>query len=343
MHNQRGFSLIPALFVLIAVGLGISVGYALWANYQNSKTTNSVKVNNVACTEEVKLCPDGSYVGRTGPDCEFAECSAANTNINSSDDSSEDEYLQITEWGVELPITEGVEYTYVADSGRASFSTIGLEDHDYCGSSDDGIGIISRYTSPIPEGPLRFQDPIQINDWYYYYTRPQSACSPNATIVEMQTLASTALEESFAGLRESVDEWQTYTNAELGIEFEIRATDNTYYYSQSDAHYIDLYPTGEDDHYAYVRIGSIADQDAIVNDEVVSINGHEPVSEGVLSGQPANIFLFRPACDDGPGCGPYNMGYALVHNDTMFSLWFVGDDQLNDVERHILSTFEFTE
>ena len=108
MHNQRGFSLIPALFVLIAVGLGISVGYALWANYQNSKTTNSVKVNNVACTEEVKLCPDGSYVGRTGPDCEFAECSAANTNINSSDDSSEDEYLQITEWGVELPITEGV-------------------------------------------------------------------------------------------------------------------------------------------------------------------------------------------------------------------------------------------
>jgi hypothetical protein len=29
---------------------------------------------NVACTQEAKLCPDGSYVGRTGPNCEFAPC-----------------------------------------------------------------------------------------------------------------------------------------------------------------------------------------------------------------------------------------------------------------------------
>ncbi len=28
----------------------------------------------VACTMEAKLCPDGSYVGRIGPKCEFAEC-----------------------------------------------------------------------------------------------------------------------------------------------------------------------------------------------------------------------------------------------------------------------------
>lgn len=27
-----------------------------------------------ACTMEAKLCPDGSYVGRTGPNCEFAAC-----------------------------------------------------------------------------------------------------------------------------------------------------------------------------------------------------------------------------------------------------------------------------
>lgn len=26
------------------------------------------------CTLEAKLCPDGSYVGRTGPKCEFAPC-----------------------------------------------------------------------------------------------------------------------------------------------------------------------------------------------------------------------------------------------------------------------------
>lgn len=28
----------------------------------------------VLCTQEAKQCPDGSYVGRTGPHCEFATC-----------------------------------------------------------------------------------------------------------------------------------------------------------------------------------------------------------------------------------------------------------------------------
>lgn len=28
----------------------------------------------IACTQEAKLCPDGSSVGRTGPQCQFAAC-----------------------------------------------------------------------------------------------------------------------------------------------------------------------------------------------------------------------------------------------------------------------------
>jgi hypothetical protein len=32
--------------------------------------------NNIACTQEAKLCPDGSYVGRTGPNCEFQACTS---------------------------------------------------------------------------------------------------------------------------------------------------------------------------------------------------------------------------------------------------------------------------
>jgi hypothetical protein len=29
---------------------------------------------SIACTQDVKLCPDGSYVSRTPPNCEFAPC-----------------------------------------------------------------------------------------------------------------------------------------------------------------------------------------------------------------------------------------------------------------------------
>lgn len=33
----------------------------------------------VACTMEAKICPDGSTVGREGPNCEFKECPVVNT------------------------------------------------------------------------------------------------------------------------------------------------------------------------------------------------------------------------------------------------------------------------
>lgn len=35
---------------------------------------------NVACTMEAKLCPDGSSVGRSGPNCEFAPCPGEETS-----------------------------------------------------------------------------------------------------------------------------------------------------------------------------------------------------------------------------------------------------------------------
>ncbi len=35
---------------------------------------NKVTESPIACTQEAKLCADGSAVGRTGPNCEFAAC-----------------------------------------------------------------------------------------------------------------------------------------------------------------------------------------------------------------------------------------------------------------------------
>lgn len=36
--------------------------------------TTSPSATQKACTQEARLCPDGSYVGRTGQNCEFAPC-----------------------------------------------------------------------------------------------------------------------------------------------------------------------------------------------------------------------------------------------------------------------------
>ncbi len=44
-----------------------------WLNAGFSVSNNNTN-NNVACTMEAKICPDGSAVGRQGPNCEFSKC-----------------------------------------------------------------------------------------------------------------------------------------------------------------------------------------------------------------------------------------------------------------------------
>jgi len=69
--NQKGISSI--VIILIIVGALIVAG-AIWA-WQNQKE------KPVACNQDAKLCPDGSYVSRTGPNCEFAACPETKNEI----------------------------------------------------------------------------------------------------------------------------------------------------------------------------------------------------------------------------------------------------------------------
>lgn len=60
-----------ALAVVLLIG---AATYAFW--------TNKYAPRQKACTLEAKLCPDGSAVGRTGPNCEFAPCPSASGEPN---------------------------------------------------------------------------------------------------------------------------------------------------------------------------------------------------------------------------------------------------------------------
>ena len=59
---KRYALLIGVLAVLVAIGVWII----------NARVARAP--SPAACTMEAKLCPDGSAVGRSGPNCEFAEC-----------------------------------------------------------------------------------------------------------------------------------------------------------------------------------------------------------------------------------------------------------------------------
>lgn len=59
-------NILTSIAVLVVFGAGI-IGYL-------AITKNAMAPLSTACTEEAKVCPDGSSVGRSGPNCDFAEC-----------------------------------------------------------------------------------------------------------------------------------------------------------------------------------------------------------------------------------------------------------------------------
>jgi hypothetical protein len=58
--------------VLIIV-LGLAAIGLLWSFWQAYGGPGELRTPT-ACTLDAKLCPDGTAVGRTGPNCEFAKC-----------------------------------------------------------------------------------------------------------------------------------------------------------------------------------------------------------------------------------------------------------------------------
>lgn len=61
--NDLVYKIILAVVLLLVIaGVGYYVGYDVG------------KDDMVFCTQDAMECPDGSFVGRVGPNCEFAAC-----------------------------------------------------------------------------------------------------------------------------------------------------------------------------------------------------------------------------------------------------------------------------
>lgn len=69
-HHGSRMKMIFILLVLLLVLGGGSYAYLFF----KGQTTQPTPPITKACTQEAKLCPDGSSVGRSGPNCAFAPC-----------------------------------------------------------------------------------------------------------------------------------------------------------------------------------------------------------------------------------------------------------------------------
>jgi len=75
--RQAGFAPVLILLIVALAGAGLYGAYYL-GTQKSTKTplvtptpTPSVAVY---CAQDAMECPDGSYVGRAPPNCEFAQC-----------------------------------------------------------------------------------------------------------------------------------------------------------------------------------------------------------------------------------------------------------------------------
>ena len=73
--------------IILIGGVVIVAGAVIWfvssrPLFENAENAYVMPNSPIACTQEAKLCPDGSYVGRTGPMCEFADCPTSPTPIS---------------------------------------------------------------------------------------------------------------------------------------------------------------------------------------------------------------------------------------------------------------------
>jgi hypothetical protein len=71
----------PILSLILVVVIFILGGLLYIYNPEPVNYKNPNEPEQVVCTAEAKLCPNGSYVSRQGPKCEFAECPATSTPV----------------------------------------------------------------------------------------------------------------------------------------------------------------------------------------------------------------------------------------------------------------------
>lgn len=76
----------------IAIGVillfAIVIGGIFWQQNQKMSEVDNKQPEQRACTMEAKLCNDGTYVSRTGPNCEFTPC-PTNNNQQSANNNQE--------------------------------------------------------------------------------------------------------------------------------------------------------------------------------------------------------------------------------------------------------------
>lgn len=168
-HQSKNKIALLAVFGLLLL---IGILYIILINI-------SAPSERVSCTQEAKQCPDGSYVSRTGSDCEFAACpggsgtelwkTAADNNTGITFQYPEQltaEYMRALDWPPKVqvlntPFSCTEAGTNTSRAGRTEKRTV--DDRAYCVTEIVEGAAGSTYTQYAYAFPKNFADAAEKN------------------------------------------------------------------------------------------------------------------------------------------------------------------------------------
>ncbi len=117
IHIMNKSSFVLTLLVIALIG---ALGYLVYDKVLYAPSTpptvvvvNPTTTEPVVCTMDAKLCPDGSYVGRTGPKCEFAACPTPTTNTSTIEIPDISTWLTVTNTAITFKYPARIPTTYI--------------------------------------------------------------------------------------------------------------------------------------------------------------------------------------------------------------------------------------
>lgn len=205
---MKFFKIIFGLFLILVIA------YIVFLLLDKKDVSNAP----VACTQEAMLCPDGSYVGRTGPRCEFAPCPTQeepvvppqnnadvwNTSTNKQEgitflapQSLGTEYIHLIEWPPEVEVAD-VPFTckesgsVVMPEGKTTQKNI--ENISYCVTEESEGAAGSIYTKYIyafakDAQTVRFSFTLRAVQCGNYDEDKKSACESERASFDIDALS----------------------------------------------------------------------------------------------------------------------------------------------------------
>jgi type II secretory pathway pseudopilin PulG len=180
--TQKGFAVVEVTLLLVLVSIIAGTGYFVW----HSKKQADKSLNTAANTNQTASSKSSSSKG--------SNPSNHSTNSQSSNSALSSQYLVITQWGVEMPITADIKDAYydVLENNEGDPNLYGLSTHvlasldSNCSATHGAVGIISRQTAATHDQNATMNDPLnspvypdKVGNYYYYFDHSHAACSNN--------------------------------------------------------------------------------------------------------------------------------------------------------------------